>query len=370
MAKLYLIPTPIGNLEDITLRALRILKEVSLILAEDTRISGFLLKHFEISTPCISHHQHNEKHIAAQICSRIQNGEDVAVVTDAGTPAISDPGFYLVRLCIENDIEVECLPGTTAFVPALVNSGLPCERFLFEGFLPHKKGRQTRLKALALQERTMVLYESPHRLIKTLEQLAEYLGDNRRACVSRELTKIYEENRRETLRNLITHYEAHPPKGEIVIIVEGSQKEVFTYAYPRPAFTVDIAFIANSQILLIERKNPPFEGQWALPGGFIDEDETCERAATRELKEETGLKGIVLNPFKTYSDPARDPRHRTITQVFYACIQCEELPKVEGADDALTAKWFPCDQLPKLAFDHEKILKDLANDRGILMKFV
>ncbi|MDD3744673.1 MAG: 16S rRNA (cytidine(1402)-2'-O)-methyltransferase [Lentimicrobiaceae bacterium] len=218
MAKLYLVPTPIGNLEDMTLRGIRVLKEVSLILAEDTRKTGLLLKHFGITNTMQSHHMHNEHQTAALIARRISAGESVALVTDAGTPGISDPGFLLVRTCVEQDIEVECLPGATAFVPALVNSGLPCDRFFFEGFLPHKKGRQTRLAFLATIPHTLVLYESPFRLVKTLQQLSEVLG-NRKACVSRELSKMFEENRRAPLNDLAQHYTEHPPKGEIVIVV-------------------------------------------------------------------------------------------------------------------------------------------------------
>ena len=185
MAKLYLIPTPVGNLEDITLRALRILKEVPLVLAEDTRTSAKLLKHYEINTPLLSHHKFNEHQQVSRIAERIARGEDIALISDAGTPGISDPGFLLVRTCIEQGIETECLPGATAFVPALVNSGLPCDRFCFEGFLPQKKGRQKKLIALAEEERTMIFYESPFRLVKALEQMAEFFGENRHACVAR-----------------------------------------------------------------------------------------------------------------------------------------------------------------------------------------
>lgn len=223
MSKLYIVPTPIGNLEDITLRALRILKEVDLILAEDTRTSSKLLKHFEISKPLISHHKFNEHKTVEKIKERIEAGEDVALISDAGTPAISDPGFLLVRTCIESEIEVECLPGATAFVPAIVNSGLPCERFTFEGFLPPKKGRQKKLTSLEQEERTMIFYESPYRLVKTLEQLAEHLGSDRKASVSRELTKMHEENARGTLEELIAHFKSKTVKGEIVIIVQGAQ---------------------------------------------------------------------------------------------------------------------------------------------------
>ncbi len=221
MSKLYLVPTPIGNLEDITFRAVRILNEVDLILAEDTRTTGFLLKHYEIKTPMKSHHQFNEHKTVSEIAGRLLSGENIALVTDAGTPGISDPGFLLVRECIKNNIETECLPGATAFVPALVNSGLSCDRFLFEGFLPHKKGRKTKLENLKEQTHTMVFYESPFRLVKTLEQFAEYFGEDRKASVSREMTKIYEETVRGTLQELIAHFKEKKPKGEIVIVVEG-----------------------------------------------------------------------------------------------------------------------------------------------------
>jgi len=222
MSKLYLVPTPIGNLEDITLRAIRILKEVDIILAEDTRTSGNLLRHYEIDKKVIAHHQFNEHKTVESIVQRITGGQTVALITDAGTPGISDPGFLLVRACVEAGIAVECLPGATAFVPALVNSGFPCDRFYFEGFLPHKKGRQTKLKELALLQQTFILYESPFRLVKTLEQLGEYLGNGRRACVSRELTKVFEENRRGTIAELAAWYKLHAPKGEIVIVVEAA----------------------------------------------------------------------------------------------------------------------------------------------------
>ncbi|MFH1120574.1 MAG: 16S rRNA (cytidine(1402)-2'-O)-methyltransferase [Bacteroidota bacterium] len=221
MPKLYLVPTPIGNLEDITLRALKVLKEVNAILAEDTRKTGILLKHFGIGNKLIAHHMHNEHRTAESIAARIALGESVALVTDAGTPGISDPGFLLVRACIAMGVEVESLPGPTAFVPALVNSGLPCDRFYFEGFLPHKKGRQTRLKFLSVLPCTFVLYESPFRLVRSLEQMAEILGPERKACVSRELTKLYEENRRGTLSGLAEYYSQGTPKGEIVIVVAG-----------------------------------------------------------------------------------------------------------------------------------------------------
>ena len=221
MSKLFLVPTPIGNLEDMTFRALRILKEVDCILAEDTRTSGKLLKHFEIDTPMQSHHMHNEHKTVNSVIDRLKNGESFALISDAGTPAISDPGFLLSRTCIENDIEIECLPGATAFVPALVNSGLPNDKFVFEGFLPVKKGRQTRLKLLSEETRTMVFYESPHKLIKTLTNFVEYFGKDRKVSVSRELTKLYEETIRGTAKEVLDHYTQKPPKGEIVIIVEG-----------------------------------------------------------------------------------------------------------------------------------------------------
>ncbi len=219
--KLYLVPTPIGNLEDITLRAIKVLQSADLILAEDTRTSGHLLRHLEISKPMQSYHVYNEHQTIARLTDRLLGGETIALVSDAGTPAISDPGFLLVRECIRLGIAVETLPGPTAFVPALVNSGLPADRFTFEGFLPHKKGRQTRLKALVEEDRTMIFYESPHRLLKCLEQFAEYFGEDRPASVSRELTKLYEENVRGTLREIITHFAAKTVKGEIVIVVGG-----------------------------------------------------------------------------------------------------------------------------------------------------
>ena len=221
MGKLYLVPTPIGNLEDITLRALRILKEVDVILAEDTRNSGKLLKHFEISTPMQSHHMHNEHKTVDAMVRRIKNGETLALISDAGTPAISDPGFLLTRACVEAGIEVDCLPGATAFVPALVNSGLPNDKFVFEGFLPVKKGRQTRLKLLAEETRTMIFYESPHKLLKTLRHFAEYFGEDRQISVSREITKLHEETIRGTAAEVLQHYTIKPPKGEIVIVVAG-----------------------------------------------------------------------------------------------------------------------------------------------------
>jgi len=221
MSKLYLVPTPIGNLDDMTFRAIKTLNEVDLILAEDTRTSGKLLKHFEIATPMQSYHMHNEHKMLDRIINRLKSGEVMALISDAGTPAISDPGFLIVRSCIENNIEVDCLPGATAFVPALVNSGLPNDKFIFEGFLPVKKGRQTRLTFLAEETRTMIFYESPHKLLKTLNHFAEYLGEDRAISVSRELTKLYEETIRGSVKELINHFENKAPKGEFVIIVAG-----------------------------------------------------------------------------------------------------------------------------------------------------
>ncbi|MFA8432916.1 MAG: 16S rRNA (cytidine(1402)-2'-O)-methyltransferase [Marinifilaceae bacterium] len=225
MSKLFLVPTPIGNLEDITLRALKVLKEADAILAEDTRTSSKLLRHFEISKPMFSHHKFNEHKTATMLVDRIKSGELMALISDAGTPAISDPGFLLVKHCLEAGVEVECLPGATAFVPALVNSGLPSDRFCFEGFLPQKKGRQKRMTELAEETRTMIFYESPHRLVKALTQLAEHFGEERRAAVSRELTKLHEENARGSLKELIEHFGAKTVKGEIVIVVEGKIPE-------------------------------------------------------------------------------------------------------------------------------------------------
>lgn len=219
--KLFIVPTPVGNLEDITLRAINTLKSVDVVLAEDTRTSGNLLKHLGISKPMLSYHIHNEHGTVQRVVERIKKGETMALVSDAGTPAISDPGFLLVRECIKEDITVECLPGPTAFVPALVNSGLPNDRFVFEGFLPHKKGRQTRLQNLTAEDRTMIFYESPHRLVKCLQQFAEFFGADRPVCVSRELTKIYEENIRGTLEEVIEFYSNKSVKGEIVIILGG-----------------------------------------------------------------------------------------------------------------------------------------------------
>ena len=224
MGKLFIVPTPIGNLEDITLRAIKVLKEVGLILAEDTRTSGKLLHHFEINTPMQSHHMHNEHKTVENLVKRLKSGlDDIALISDAGTPAISDPGFLLTRACIENNIEVECLPGATAFVPALVNSGLPNDKFVFEGFLPVKKGRQTRLKLLAEETRTIIFYESPHKLLKTLTHFTEYFGEDRLISVSRELTKLYEETIRGTVKEVLEHYTEKPPKGEIVIVVSGKK---------------------------------------------------------------------------------------------------------------------------------------------------
>ena len=220
--KLYLVPTPIGNLEDITLRALRVLREeVDVILAEDTRTSGNLLKHYEISKPMQAFHLNNEHVVVERIAERITNGERMALVTDAGTPAISDPGFMLVRECIRRGVEVECLPGATAFVPALVNSGLAADHFIFEGFLPHKKGRQTKIKQIVENEYTTILYESPFRLVKTLEQLIEAAGPDRKVSVARELTKIHEENVRGTLAEVRNYFAEKEVKGEIVIVLEG-----------------------------------------------------------------------------------------------------------------------------------------------------
>lgn len=223
MSKLFLVPTPIGNLEDMTFRGIRVLKESDFILAEDTRTSGKLLKHFEIETPMHSHHMHNEHKTAQKWVNEILTGQTIALITDAGTPAISDPGFLLVRECVKNNIEIDCLPGATAFVPALVNSGLPCEKFVFEGFLPQKKGRQTRLKLLAEEERTMVFYESPYRVLKTLQQFAEFIGEDRQVSVSREITKKFEETIRGTVSEVLTHFENKDPKGEFVIVLEGKR---------------------------------------------------------------------------------------------------------------------------------------------------
>ncbi len=219
--KLYIVPTPVGNLEDMTFRAIRVLKEADLILAEDTRTSGILLKHFEIKNAMQSHHKFNEHQTVESVVRRIEEGNTVALISDAGTPGISDPGFLVVRQCVRQGIEVECLPGATAFVPALVASGLPCEKFCFEGFLPQKKGRLTRLKELSAERRTMVFYESPYRLLKTLQQFVEHFGGERLASVSREISKVHEETVRGTLSELVDHFTAHEPKGEIVMVVSG-----------------------------------------------------------------------------------------------------------------------------------------------------
>ena len=226
MSKLYLVPTPVGNLEDMTFRAVNVLKSVDCILAEDTRTSAVLMKHYDIGTPLVSHHKFNEHKTSESIADRILGGENFALVTDAGTPGISDPGFLLVRTCVEKGVVVECLPGATAFVPALVNSGLPCERFTFEGFLPQKKGKNKKVQDLAEEERTMIFYESPFRLVKTLELFAQYFGEERQACVSREISKIHEENFRGTLRDCIEHFSQKDVKGEIVIVVEGKNRKV------------------------------------------------------------------------------------------------------------------------------------------------
>ncbi|MDR3118401.1 MAG: 16S rRNA (cytidine(1402)-2'-O)-methyltransferase [Mediterranea sp.] len=221
MGKLYVVPTPVGNLEDMTFRAIRILKEAGFILAEDTRTSGILLKHFEIKNVMLSHHKFNEHKTVESVVNKIKAGQTAALISDAGTPGISDPGFLVVRECIRNGIEVECLPGATAFVPALIASGLPADRFCFEGFLPQKKGRTTRLKSLADESRTMIFYESPHRLLKTLIQFAQYVGAERRASVSRELSKLHEETVRGSLSELIEHFTRNDPRGEMVIIIAG-----------------------------------------------------------------------------------------------------------------------------------------------------
>lgn len=225
MAKLYIVPTPIGNLEDMTFRAIRVLKEADLILAEDTRTSGKLLKHFDIGTHMHSHHMHNEHKTVENIVNRIKAGETIALISDAGTPAISDPGFLLTRACVEAGVEVECLPGATAFVPALVNSGLPNDKFVFEGFLPDKKGRQTRFLALAEEPRTMIFYVSPHKLVKTLGEFVQYFGEERPVSVSRELSKLHEETVRGTAKEVLEHFTKKEPKGEIVAVVGGFVSE-------------------------------------------------------------------------------------------------------------------------------------------------
>lgn len=221
MGILYIVPTPVGNMEDMTLRAIRVLKEVDLVLAEDTRTSGILLKHFDIKNHLMSHHKFNEHGTSAGIVSRLLAGENVALISDAGTPGISDPGFYLVREAVKAGVEVQTLPGATAFVPALVSSGLPCDRFVFEGFLPQKKGRQTKIRALSAESRTMIFYESPYRLVKMLEQLAEAFGADRQVSVCREISKVHEESVRGTLSEVAVHFKEHEPKGEIVIVVAG-----------------------------------------------------------------------------------------------------------------------------------------------------
>lgn len=221
MGELVLVPTPIGNLEDITLRAINSFKNAELILAEDTRVTKKLLNHLEIQKNVQSFHIHNEHKVLNNVINQISSNILTVLVSDAGTPAISDPGFLLVRACIENNIKVSCLPGPTAFVPALVASGFPTDRFAFEGFLPHKKGRQTKLKQIAEEDRTVVLYESPHRLVKALEQIVEFMGEDKKVCVVREISKIYEEFKRGTALEVKTYYQNHPPKGEIVIIIEG-----------------------------------------------------------------------------------------------------------------------------------------------------
>lgn len=221
MSKLFLVPTPIGNLKDATYRSIEVLQSVDLILCEDTRTSSKFLKHYNISKPLQAYHQHNEHKVTERLINQIKNGETMAIITDAGTPAISDPGFFLSRTCIANGIEVECLPGSTAFVPALVNSGLPADKFVFEGFLPVKKGRQTRLKFLKEESRTIIFYESPHRLLKTLQQLLEFFEEERQASVSREITKLHEETVRGTFTELIEYYTNHILKGEIVLVVAG-----------------------------------------------------------------------------------------------------------------------------------------------------
>ena len=226
MSKLYVVPTPVGNLEDMTFRAIRILKEADIILAEDTRTSSVLMKHFEISTPLVSHHKFNEHKSLGSVIGKLQSGQTIALVSDAGTPAISDPGFLIVRECIRNGIEVECLPGATAFVPALVASGLPNEKFCFEGFLPQKKGRETRLKELSQEQRTMIFYESPHRLVKTLEQFRSFFGAERQVSVAREISKKFEENVRGTLEEVLVRFIEKEPKGEIVIVLEGAPAPV------------------------------------------------------------------------------------------------------------------------------------------------
>ena len=225
MGTLYNVPTPVGNMEDMTFRAVRILKEADLVLAEDTRTSGILLKHYDIQNHLLSHHKFNEHGTSAGIVERLRGGQTIALISDAGTPGISDPGFFLVREAVRAGIEVQTLPGATAFVPALVSSGLPCDRFCFEGFLPPKKGRQSRIEALRDEERTMIFYESPYRLLKLLQQLAECFGEERKASVCREISKVHEESRRGTLAELVEHFTQTEPRGEIVVVVEGKDKK-------------------------------------------------------------------------------------------------------------------------------------------------
>ena len=224
MGKLFVVPTPVGNLEDMTFRAIRTLKEADLILAEDTRTSSVLLKHFEIKKPMISHHKFNEHRTVESVVNRLKAGENIALISDAGTPGISDPGFLVVRECVRNDIEVQCLPGATAFVPALVSSGLPNDRFRFEGFLPQKKGRMTRLLSLQDEHRTMIFYESPYRLVKTLMQFQEYFGAERQVSVCREISKMHEECVRGSLSEVIEHFKANEPRGEIVVVLSGKEE--------------------------------------------------------------------------------------------------------------------------------------------------
>ena len=226
MGILYIVPTPVGNMEDMTFRAVRLLKEVDLVLAEDTRTSGILLKHYEIKNALMSHHKFNEHGTSAGIVNRLLAGENIALISDAGTPGISDPGFYLVREAVRAGVEVQCLPGATAFVPAIVSSGLPCDRFAFEGFLPQKKGRQTKLQSLKDEERTMIFYESPFRLVKTLQQFAEVFGGDRQVSVCREISKVHEESVRGSLTEVIAHFQEKEPKGEIVIVLKGSEKGI------------------------------------------------------------------------------------------------------------------------------------------------
>ncbi len=225
MGTLYIVPTPVGNMEDMTLRAIRILKEADLVLAEDTRTSGILLKHFEIKNQLMAHHKFNEHGTSAAIVERLKGGQTIALISDAGTPGISDPGFYLAREAVAAGVEVQCLPGATAFVPAIVSSGLPCDRFCFEGFLPQKKGRATRLDSLKAETRTMIFYESPYRVVKTLKQFAEYFGPERQVSACREISKIHEESVRGTLEEVIAHFEETPPKGEFVIVLASTAEK-------------------------------------------------------------------------------------------------------------------------------------------------